>query len=114
MRLRLFFKLLVIVAIALCVLSSESSISFAQGAPSLRVLNVSSAQTIGMQINERNVIVPIQGRISESFALIEGDNGINLNFRSGTGGFGVAFLAFVLKQGSATCWCCIVAQVTSS
>lgn len=99
MRLTIFFRLLVIVAITLCALSSESSTSLAQGAPSLRVLNVSSAQTIGMRINERNVIVPIQGRMSETLALVEGNNDINLNFRSGSGGFGTSFFGIRAEAG---------------
>lgn len=98
MRLTIFFRLLVVVAITLCALSSESSTSLAQGAPSLRVLNVSSAQTIGMRINERNVIVPIQGRMSEALALVEGDNNINLNFRSGTS-FGTSFFGIRAEAG---------------
>jgi hypothetical protein len=94
MRLSVFLKALIIAALLLL----APSAILAEEAPRLRVLNVSSAQTIGMQLEGRNIIVPQQGRFSDVLTLNVGDNMVRFTFRSGSS-FGSSFFGIRAAAG---------------
>ncbi len=99
MRFPHFLRLLIAAAIALCALSSPASPSLAQEAPRLRILNLSSAQTITMQMNGRNITVPVQGRISEVSGFIAGDNIFSLSYTGPASRFGASIFGIRAKAG---------------
>lgn len=78
MRFSIFWTVLIAAALLLL----GSSTTAAQEAPRLRVLNVSSAQSITMRLDGRNIIVPQQGRFSEVITLNVGENRLDFAFRS--------------------------------